>query len=193
MTAPRASRWCCRRGFPTCWSTARAASRLQHGHQHPAACNLGEVVDACLAYVDDPDVSLETLLDIVPGPDFPDRRPDHRHLPKHARTALMTRPPAPVRPCAAWPTSRIIRKDPRGDRHPLALPYQVNKAALVERITPRAELVREKRVEGGLGPARRKRPPRGCPHRHRDEARLLARRAAEPALSLHPTAERPSA
>ncbi|MDB5440365.1 MAG: gyrA, partial [Caulobacteraceae bacterium] len=32
---------------------------------------LGEVVDACLAYIDDPEVSVETLLDIVPGPDFP--------------------------------------------------------------------------------------------------------------------------
>ncbi len=33
--------------------------------------NLGEVVDACLAYVDDPEIGLDALLDIVPGPDFP--------------------------------------------------------------------------------------------------------------------------
>ena len=40
--------------------------------------NLGEVVDACLAYIDDPEVTLEALLDIVPGPGLPHRRPDHR-------------------------------------------------------------------------------------------------------------------
>ena len=33
--------------------------------------NLGEVIDACLAYIDDPSINLEALTEIVPGPDFP--------------------------------------------------------------------------------------------------------------------------
>ena len=40
--------------------------------------NLGEVIDACLAMIDDPDIRLDALLDIVPGPGFPDRRRDRR-------------------------------------------------------------------------------------------------------------------
>jgi DNA gyrase subunit A len=102
--------------------------------------NLGEIVDACLAYVDDPEVSLETLLDIVPGPDFPTGGQIVGRT--GARTALMTgRGSVIMRGIASV---EEIRKD----REAIvihSIPFQVNKAALVERI---AELVREKRVEG---------------------------------------------
>ncbi|MBS0360089.1 MAG: DNA gyrase subunit A, partial [Proteobacteria bacterium] len=102
--------------------------------------NLGEVIDACLAYVDDADVSLEALLDIVPGPDFPTGGQIIGRAP--ARTALMTGRGSVIMRGVA--TIEEIRKE----REAIvihSIPYQVNKAALVERI---AELVREKRIEG---------------------------------------------
>ncbi|HKR89273.1 MAG TPA: DNA gyrase subunit A [Phenylobacterium sp.] len=102
--------------------------------------NLGEVVDACLAYVDNPDVSLEDLLDIVPGPDFPTGGEIIGR--SGARNALMTGRGSVVMRGKA--SVEEIRKD-REAVVITAIPYQVNKAALVERI---AELVREKRIEG---------------------------------------------
>src|SRR6185437_11404764 len=102
--------------------------------------NLGEVVDACLAYVDNPDVGLDELLDIVPGPDFPTGGEIIGRT--GARNALMTgRGSVIMRGKAAV---EEIRKD-REAIVITAIPYQVNKAGLVERI---AELVREKRIEG---------------------------------------------
>jgi len=102
--------------------------------------NLGEVVDACLAYVDNPEVSLEDLLEIVPGPDFPTGgeiigRTGARNALMTGRGSVIMRGKAQV---------EEIRKD-REAIIITAIPFQVNKAALVERI---AELVREKRVEG---------------------------------------------
>ncbi|MGH6966778.1 MAG: DNA gyrase subunit A [Phenylobacterium sp.] len=102
--------------------------------------NLGEVVDACLAYIDDPDVTLEALLDIVPGPDFPTGGEIIGRT--GARTALMTGRGSVIMRGQA--TVEEIRKD----REAIiihSIPFQLNKAALVERI---AELVREKRIEG---------------------------------------------
>ncbi len=102
--------------------------------------NLGEVVDACLAYVDNPDIGLDDLLDIVPGPDFPTGGQIVGRT--GPRTALMTGRGSVIMRGLA--TVEEIRKD-REAIIITAIPYQVNKAALVERI---AELVREKRVEG---------------------------------------------
>src|SRR5512140_89199 len=102
--------------------------------------NLGEVVDACLAYIDDPDVTLEALLDIVPGPDFPTGGEIIGRT--GARNALMTGRGSVIMRGVA--TVEEIRKD----REAIiihSIPYQLNKAGLVERI---AELVREKRIEG---------------------------------------------
>jgi DNA gyrase subunit A len=102
--------------------------------------NLGEVVDACLAYVDNPEIGLDDLLDIVPGPDFPTGGQIVGRT--GPRTALMTGRGSVIMRGLA--TVEEIRKD-REAIVITAIPYQVNKAALVERI---AELVREKRVEG---------------------------------------------
>ncbi|MFZ5718317.1 MAG: DNA gyrase subunit A [Pseudomonadota bacterium] len=102
--------------------------------------NLGEVVDACLAYVDNPEIGLDELLDIVPGPDFPTGGQIVGRT--GPRTALMTGRGSVIMRGLA--TVEEIRKD-REAIIITAIPYQVNKAALVERI---AELVREKRVEG---------------------------------------------
>ncbi|KRB39983.1 MAG: DNA gyrase subunit A [Pseudomonadota bacterium] len=102
--------------------------------------NLGEIVDACLAYVDDPEVSLDALLDIVPGPDFPTGGEIIGR--SGARNALMTGRGSVIMRGKA----EIVEL--RKDREAIiinSIPYQVNKAAMVERI---AELVREKRIEG---------------------------------------------
>jgi len=102
--------------------------------------NLGEIVDACLALIDDPEMATEALLDIVPGPDFPTGGEIIGRT--GARQALLTgRGSVIVRGVA---TIEEIRKD-REAIIITAIPYQVNKAALVERI---ADLVREKRIEG---------------------------------------------
>jgi DNA gyrase subunit A len=102
--------------------------------------NLGEVIDACLAMIDDPDVDTERLLELVQGPDFPTGGEIIGRA--GSRAALMT-----------GKGSVIVRgiasiEEVRKEREAIvitAIPYQVNKAAMVERI---AELVRDKRVEG---------------------------------------------
>ena len=102
--------------------------------------NLGEVIDACLALLDNPEVGTEVLLDLVPGPDFPTGGEILGRT--AARTALMTgRGSVVVRGKA---TIETIRKD-REAIIITEIPFQVNKATLQERI---AELVREKKVEG---------------------------------------------
>jgi len=102
--------------------------------------NLGEVVDACLAMVDDPAVTLEALTEIVPGPDFPTAGEIIGRT--GARTALLTgRGPVIVRGKAEIESLRAGREA----IIITSLPFQVNKAALCERI---GELAREKRVEG---------------------------------------------
>ena len=102
--------------------------------------NLGEVVTACLAMLDNPEVSLEDLLEIVPGPDFPTGGEILGRF--GSRQALMTgRGSVIMRGKAAIET---IRKD-RDAIIITEIPYQVNKASLIEHI---AEMVRDKRIEG---------------------------------------------
>ncbi|WP_249138369.1 DNA gyrase subunit A [Phenylobacterium montanum] len=102
--------------------------------------NLGEVIDACLARIDNPEIGLDELLDIVPGPDFPTGGEIIGR--SGARQALMTGRGSVIMRGSA--TIEEIRKD-RWAIVISSIPYQVNKAAMVERI---AELVREKRIEG---------------------------------------------
>jgi DNA gyrase subunit A len=102
--------------------------------------NLGEVVDAALAYIEDPSISMETLTEMVPGPDFP-------------TGALIIGRNAPRAALARGRGSVLMRakvhfEELRRDREAIIvteIPYQVNKARMLERI---AELVRDKRVEG---------------------------------------------
>ncbi len=102
--------------------------------------NLGEIVDACLALIDRPDIPLDEFLDIVPGPDFPTGGEIIGRT--GARQALMTgRGSVVVRGVANIET---IRKD-REAIIITSIPFQINKATMVARI---AELVREKRIEG---------------------------------------------
>ena len=102
--------------------------------------NLGEITDAALALIDRPDIPLDDLLDMVPGPDFPTGGEIMGR--SGARTALMTGRGSVVMRGVA--TIEQVRKE-REAIIITAIPFQVNKAVLVERI---AELVRDKRVEG---------------------------------------------
>ena len=102
--------------------------------------NLGEVIDACCAYIDNPDITPDELIQIVPGPDFPTGglilgQTGAKQAYLTGRGSIMMR---------AKCTIEEIRKDKEAIIvH--EIPYQVNKAALVQRI---AELVKEKRIEG---------------------------------------------
>src|SRR5271154_2477330 len=102
--------------------------------------NLGEVIDACTALIDDPALSIDDLINIIPGPDFPTGgiilgRQGIRSAYHLGRGAIVMRGKV---------TIDTIRKD-REAIIVTEIPYQVNKATMVERI---AELVREKRIEG---------------------------------------------
>ena len=102
--------------------------------------NLGEVIDACLAYIEDPSISLDALTEIVPGPDFPTGA---LIIGKLAARGALARGRGSVLMRARSHVEEI-----RKDREAIIvteLPYQVNKARMQERM---AELVREKRLEG---------------------------------------------
>lgn len=102
--------------------------------------NLGEIIDAAVALLDDADISDDALLDIVPGPDFPTGgeimgRTAPRNALREGRGSVIVR-------------GRASIEEIRKDREAIViteLPFQVNKQTLIERI---AEMVREKRLEG---------------------------------------------
>jgi DNA gyrase subunit A len=102
--------------------------------------NLSEVIDACLAYIENPGITIEDLMEFVPGPDFPTGAKIVGR--SGIRSAYMTGRGSIIMRATA--TIEEIRKD-REAVVVTAIPYQVNKATLQERI---AELVREKRLEG---------------------------------------------
>lgn len=102
--------------------------------------NLGEVIDACIALLKNPDLTLEQLMEYIPGPDFP--------------TAAIIKGSEGIK--QAYRTGRgklYLRAKARieeknGERSAIIveeIPYQVNKTALLERI---AELVKDHRIEG---------------------------------------------
>ena len=102
--------------------------------------NLGEVIDACIAHLDNPEITLEELCQIVPGPDFPTGamilgRAGIMAAYHKGRGSLTLR-------------SKVHTEEIRKDREALivtAIPYQVNKRTLVEKIN---EKVRDKEFEG---------------------------------------------
>lgn len=102
--------------------------------------NLGEVIDACCAYIDNPQISIEELTQIVPGPDFPTGGLILGY--GGAKQAYLTgRGSVMMR-------AKCSIEEIRKDREAIIVhevPYQVNKANLVAHI---AELVKDKRVEG---------------------------------------------
>ena len=102
--------------------------------------NLGEVINATLATIDNPEISLEDLMAIIPGPDFPTGammlgQGGARNAYATGRGSIMMR-------------STYVIEEGRGDRQSIVLtsiPFQVGKSGLVEKI---AEAARDKRIEG---------------------------------------------
>ncbi|WP_394440634.1 DNA gyrase subunit A [Sphingobium naphthae] len=102
--------------------------------------NLGEVLRACLAYIDNPAITTDELIQIVPGPDFPTAplilgQSGARSAYHTGRGSIMMR-------------ARHDVEEGRGDRRSIVLtsiPYQVGKSGLVEKI---AEAAKDKRIEG---------------------------------------------
>ena len=102
--------------------------------------NLGEVITACLAYIEDPSINLEALTEIVPGPDFPT---GGLLIGKQAARGALARGRGSILMRARCHVEEI-----RKDREAIIvteIPYQVNKARMQEKI---AELMREKRIDG---------------------------------------------
>ena len=106
--------------------------------------NITEIINACVALVADPDLTIDDLMTIVPGPDFPtaaiiNGRGGIVEAYRTGRGRIVIRARTEIETDAHTGRQAIIINE---------LPYQVNKARLVERI---AELVREKRLEGISG------------------------------------------
>ncbi|GAB1362827.1 DNA gyrase subunit A [Rhodobacter sp.] len=102
--------------------------------------NLGEVIDGTLAMIENPDISMESLMEIIPAPDFPTGglilgRSGARKAYLEGRGSVIIRAKTHV-------------EELRKDRWAIIvdeIPYQVNKASMIEKI---AEAVRDKRIEG---------------------------------------------
>jgi len=102
--------------------------------------NLGEVIDACLAMIDNPKISIDELVQLIPGPDFPtfgiiNGRAGIEQAYRTGRGKIYVRARTSVETSDTGKQAIIINE----------LPYQVNKARLQERI---GELVKEKCLEG---------------------------------------------
>ncbi|WP_153668193.1 DNA gyrase subunit A [Phyllobacterium sp. SYP-B3895] len=102
--------------------------------------NLSEVINGCIALIDNPAIELPELMEIIPGPDFPTGglvlgRSGIYSAYSTGRGSILMR-------------GRVAIESMRGDREAIIItevPYQVNKAAMIEKM---ADLVREKRIEG---------------------------------------------
>jgi DNA gyrase subunit A len=102
--------------------------------------NLGEVIDATIATIDNPAISIDDLIELIPGPDFPTGgivlgRMGIKSAFHTGRGSVVLR-------------GRVHTEELRKDREALIvteIPYQVNKALMIERI---AEMVRDKKIEG---------------------------------------------
>ena len=102
--------------------------------------NLGEVLDACTAYVDNPDISIDELIRIVPGPDFPTGGlilgyGGAKSAYHTGRGSIIMRAKCSIEEIRKDKEAIVVHE----------IPYQVNKAMLVQKI---AELVKEKKIEG---------------------------------------------
>ena len=103
--------------------------------------NLAEVVDACIALIDDPTLDVQQLMERIPGPDFPtagiiNGARGIREAYRTGRGRIYVRARTEIETDDSSGRQRIVVHE---------LPYQVNKARLLEKI---AELVKEKKLEG---------------------------------------------
>ncbi|MEM7616995.1 MAG: DNA gyrase subunit A [Pseudomonadota bacterium] len=102
--------------------------------------NLGEIIDLCCAYIDNNDITIEEILQILPGPDFPTgavilgRAASHSAI-ATGRGSIIIRGKAEIEDISANKKAIIVTE----------IPYQVNKSKMIEKM---AELVKDKRIEG---------------------------------------------
>ncbi|WP_317993393.1 DNA gyrase subunit A [Bartonella gliris] len=102
--------------------------------------NLGEVVDGCIALIDNPDITLDKIIEIIPGPDFPTGgiilgHSGIRSAYETGRGSIIMRAKVDIEEIRNGRQAIIVSE----------IPYQVNKATMIEKM---AELVRDKRIEG---------------------------------------------
>ena len=102
--------------------------------------NLTEVIDACIAFIDKPQMDVDEIMEFIPGPDFPtagiiNGRAGIVEAYKTGRGKIYVRAKTQFETDASNKTAIIVNE----------MPYQVNKARLIEKI---AELVKDKKVEG---------------------------------------------
>ncbi len=102
--------------------------------------NLGEVIDGCIALIDNPETSIDDLIKLIPGPDFPTSgiisgRQGILKAYKQGNGIIHLKAVAEI----------VQKKNDREEIHITEIPYQVNKARLIESI---ADLVRDKKIEG---------------------------------------------
>ncbi len=143
--------------------------------------NLGEVIDACCAYLDNGAITVEELMEYVPAPDFPTGGINHR--PRRRARRLQDRPgcggPARQKPC------RGGAQGSRGDRrHRDPLSGQQVEAGRAHRRD------RARKADRGHFRAARRERPRRPAHRHRIEARRRTRHRLEPAATAIPRCRR---
>lgn len=103
--------------------------------------NLGEVIDGVVALIDNPDIDIDELIKIIPGPDYPTKgiimgRAGVRQAYKTGRGGIVVRAKTEIEENEKTGRERIIVTE---------LPYQVNKAKLIEQM---ANLVKDKKIEG---------------------------------------------
>ncbi|EJF80938.1 DNA gyrase subunit A [Bartonella doshiae] len=102
--------------------------------------NLGEVIDGCIALIDNPSITLDEIIEIIPGPDFPTGGIILGH--SGIRSAYETGRGSVIM------RAKVDIEEIRNGRQAIIvseIPYQVNKATMIEKM---AELVRDKRIEG---------------------------------------------
>ncbi|EJF86092.1 DNA gyrase subunit A [Bartonella rattimassiliensis] len=102
--------------------------------------NLGEVVDGCIALIDNPDITIDKIIEIIPGPDFPTGgiilgHSNVRSAYETGRGSIILRAKVDIEEIRNGRQAIIVSE----------IPYQVNKATMIEKM---AELVRDKRIEG---------------------------------------------
>ena len=141
--------------------------------------NLSEVLGACIALIDDPELGFDDLMRLVPGPDFPtagiiNGAAGIVEAYKTGRGRILVRAKAEIETEDNGRETIIVTE----------LPYQVNKARLIEKI---AELVKEKKLEGISDAARRVRQGRYA-RRHRSAPRCIGRCAAQQPVPADPVA-----
>ena len=138
--------------------------------------NLGEVIDACIALIENPALSIDELMGIIPGPDFPTGgiilgRSGIRGAYHLGRGSIVMR-------------GKVEIETLRGDREAIVvseIPYQVNKKTMVERI---GELWRDKKIDG-VAALRDESDRQGFRVVVELQARRHGGRGAQPALPLH--------